>query len=164
MWSTQKKIYKPTQNVGSKMHIMRERETNYNYFRTLLFVKIRGFGIEHHSLNGKIRRVLDPKVLLHLSLLSLRKHHETRSNNWATSLLTIIPLLKTNENEMESFTLNSSSHCERNVEDNQKNKKKNWYEEKRGDNIDKVLWTLNGNARSGKAPWSAVVCSSSLPH
>ena len=42
---------------------------------------------------------------------------------------------------MESFTLNSSSHCERNVEDNQKNKKqkKNWYEEKRGDNIDKVL-------------------------
>ena len=66
---------------------------------------------------------------------------------------------------MESFTLNSSSHCERNVEDNQKNKKKkNWYEEKRGDNIDKVLWTLNGNARSGKAPWSAVVCSSSLLH
>ena len=85
------------------MHIMRERErereSNYDYFRTLLFVKIRGFGIEHHSLNGKIRRVLDPEVLLHLSLLSLRKHHQTRQT--IERLLTIIPLLKTNENEME---------------------------------------------------------------
>jgi hypothetical protein len=71
-------IASKNQNANKKQRstalVRKEREREI-YFRSLFFVKIRGIGVEHHRLNGQIRGVLDPVVLLNLSLFFYETNH-----------------------------------------------------------------------------------------